>query len=248
MESRRNIDELLRSQNFKADGSTAETAYRYAQCMATVENCIVVVSDLKENCSRIFHGRFSERLGVTGYSHENSIWETAILSKMDAAEQECKYLSEIRFFNFIRHIPIAHRRDYYLAGHLRFNAVGQEKVDVLHRMYYLGGEGGEITRYAICVYGPMSVALPARSVVVNSVTGDYMELSGEADKGILSKREKQILSLIETGLTSKAIADRLCISVHTVSRHRQEILSKLQVGNSTEAIRIARQLGIIGII
>ena len=48
-------------------------------------------------------------------------------------------------------------------------------------------------------------------------------------------------------MTSKAIADRLCISVHTVSRHRQEILSKLQVGNSTEAIRIARQLGIIGI-
>ncbi len=91
------------------------------------------------------------------------------------------------------------------------------------------------------------MALPARSVVVNNVTGDYMELSGETDKGILSKREKQILSLIETGMTSKAIADRLCISVHTVSRHRQEILSKLQVGNSTEAIRIARQLGIIGI-
>ena len=72
-----------------------------------------------------------------------------------------------------------------------------------------------------------------------------MELSSASDKSILSKREKQVLSLIETGVTSQEIADRLCISKHTVSRHRQEILAKLQAKNSTAAIRIAKQLNLL---
>ena len=35
------------------------------------------------------------------------------------------------------------------------------------------------------------------------------------------------------------------ISVNTVSRHRQEILAKLQVKNSIEACRVAQDLGLI---
>ena len=37
----------------------------------------------------------------------------------------------------------------------------------------------------------------------------------------------------------------LAISPNTVSRHRQEILGKLQVKNSIEACRIARDLELI---
>lgn len=40
-------------------------------------------------------------------------------------------------------------------------------------------------------------------------------------------------------------AGRLSISVHTVSRHRQNILEKLRVGNATEACRVARGLGLL---
>ena len=62
---------------------------------------------------------------------------------------------------------------------------------------------------------------------------------------MLSPREKQILELVDKGLTSKDIARVLSISINTVSRHRQEILSKLQVKNSIEACRIAKGLKII---
>ena len=71
-----------------------------------------------------------------------------------------------------------------------------------------------------------------------------MELGGQEDAQILSDREKQILRLIDKGLMSKEIASQLSISVHTVSRHRQEILSKLQVKSSIEACRVAKELGI----
>ena len=91
----------------------------------------------------------------------------------------------------------------------------------------------------------MTVDLPNGSVVVNSVTGETEELEVKNDLKILSDRERQVLRLIDKGLMSKNIAERLSISINTVSRHRQEILSKLQVKNSIEACRIAKDLGLI---
>ena len=59
---------------------------------------------------------------------------------------------------------------------------------------------------------------------------------------ILSPRERQVLALIDTGLKSAEIADRLHISPHTVSRHRQQIIARLQVKNTHEACRVAKSL------
>lgn len=42
--------------------------------------------------------------------------------------------------------------------------------------------------------------------------------------------------MIHSGKPSKQIAAILGISVYTVNRHRQNILAKLSVGNSIEAI------------
>jgi DNA-binding CsgD family transcriptional regulator len=56
----------------------------------------------------------------------------------------------------------------------------------------------------------------------------------------LSNREMEILQLISRGLISKEIADKLYISVNTVNTHRQRIIEKLDVNNTYEAIRYAR--------
>ncbi|MFG6381685.1 MAG: helix-turn-helix transcriptional regulator, partial [Muribaculum sp.] len=71
------------------------------------------------------------------------------------------------------------------------------------------------------------------------------ELTSAADASILSRREKQVLTLIDSGKRSYEIAEILSISKNTVSRHRQEILAKLQVKNSMEACRIAKAMKII---
>ncbi|MCQ2297691.1 MAG: response regulator transcription factor [Bacteroidales bacterium] len=42
----------------------------------------------------------------------------------------------------------------------------------------------------------------------------------------LSAREMDVLTLIAQGLSSKEIADRLCISIHTVNSHRKNITRK----------------------
>lgn len=61
----------------------------------------------------------------------------------------------------------------------------------------------------------------------------------------LSDREKEILKLIRDGRPSKQIAALLGISVNTVSRHRQNIIAKLSVGNSIEAVTAATAMNLL---
>ena len=61
----------------------------------------------------------------------------------------------------------------------------------------------------------------------------------------LTNREIEVLRLIQKGLLSKEIADKLCISIHTVNIHRQNLLRKLGVQNSIEAIRLGQESGLL---
>lgn len=45
----------------------------------------------------------------------------------------------------------------------------------------------------------------------------------------LSEREKDIIRCVAEGLSNKEIADRLCISAHTVATHRRNIAAKLNI-------------------
>lgn len=57
----------------------------------------------------------------------------------------------------------------------------------------------------------------------------------------ITGREKEVLSLIASGLSTKEIADRLFISINTVETHRRHLLEKFNVKNSTELIKEAYQ-------
>lgn len=57
--------------------------------------------------------------------------------------------------------------------------------------------------------------------------------------------EREVLQLISAGKMSKEIAILLSISIHTVNRHRQNILSKLKADTSIEACRIAEYMHLI---
>lgn len=61
----------------------------------------------------------------------------------------------------------------------------------------------------------------------------------------LTQREIEVLQLIQKGLLSKEIASRLCITIHTVNIHRQNLLHKLDVQNSIEAINKGLELGLL---
>ena len=65
------------------------------------------------------------------------------------------------------------------------------------------------------------------------------------NKLLLSAQERKILKSVMEGKTSKNIALDLFISKATVDTHRQNIIKKLKVSNTNEAIQKAVTLGII---
>ncbi len=55
----------------------------------------------------------------------------------------------------------------------------------------------------------------------------------------LTKREKEIITLIVRDKNSYEIADTLCISIHTVNNHRKNIIAKLKVTSFSQLIKFA---------
>lgn len=244
MNTFRQLDAQLKEQAPGGRTSPEPSAYSYAMCMAEIENVIAVVSDLTAGTSRIYCGAFASVLGIDGYTGENSIWERKILERMTDAEREAKFIAELRFLHALRKLPPA-RRHHCLHARLRMTDRNGNLTDVLHRMYYIYDNSGNSIRYAICLYGPLPYGFNGKSVMIDTMTGTAEELTSGSDNDILSARERQILTLIGSGMKSADIAAHLSISKHTVSRHRQAILSKLHVKNSMEACRIARSMSLI---
>jgi DNA-binding NarL/FixJ family response regulator len=61
----------------------------------------------------------------------------------------------------------------------------------------------------------------------------------------ITHREQEILTLVACGLSSKEIADKLFISIHTVLTHRKKILKKLNQNKAIGAINVAISSGIL---
>jgi len=61
----------------------------------------------------------------------------------------------------------------------------------------------------------------------------------------LTAREKEVLALLADGATNQEIADKLGISPKTVARHRENIMSKLNLHSRTELVKYAIRKGII---
>jgi LuxR family maltose regulon positive regulatory protein len=61
----------------------------------------------------------------------------------------------------------------------------------------------------------------------------------------LSTREHEVLTLLAAGHPNKMISEELFITVDTVKRHISHVFDKLGVGNRTQAVARARDLGLL---
>jgi len=61
----------------------------------------------------------------------------------------------------------------------------------------------------------------------------------------ISERELEVLELLAAGRSNKEIAGRLGVSPNTVKTHVAKLHEKLDVNRRTEAIRRARELGLL---
>lgn len=109
------------------------------------------------------------------------------------------------------------------SGYVLKGCAPRELVEALHQL----DAGG----------APMSPRI-ARSVL-RELRG------GPAQPDPLSPRERQLLKLVDEGLTYKQIAERLSVSTHTVHSHIKNIYDALHANSRGEALSAARSRGLI---
>ena len=64
---------------------------------------------------------------------------------------------------------------------------------------------------------------------INHLLHTEEEEEKDNEQETLSQREKEIITCVVKGMTNKAIADKLFLSIHTVITHRRNIARKLQI-------------------
>ena len=67
------------------------------------------------------------------------------------------------------------------------------------------------------------------STKINQLLCTDEEEEKKNEQETLSQREKEIITCVVKGMTNKAIADQLYLSIHTVITHRRNIARKLQI-------------------
>ena len=89
--------------------------------------------------------------------------------------------------------------------------------------------------------GGMEIGNSLRALL--SADGKFEELAPTDNK--LSKRQKQLIVMLDRGLSNREIADELGISEHTVKVHLWRLFRRLGVKSRTQTIHYARTHGLL---
>ncbi len=109
-----------------------------------------------------------------------------------------------------------------------------------------GGSSAELLSALRAVYDGNVFLYPT---MAKKLLGDYLERvkSGyhKESYGGLTRREREVLTLIAEGYSNHQIASELNLSPTTVQTHRANIMSKLNLHNRTELVKYAISHGLI---
>lgn len=225
-----------------------EEAKHIARTYARLENAMAVLTNVACDCSFICYGQLGYKLGIDIDNNETevpSIWEKKIFERVHPDDLIEKYAWELKYLTFLETVAHSYKSQYMLQHVLRFKVSPSEYVYLRHRVIYLEYDPENHVVLTLCLYNATNNDSQHSPGIINTLTGSIVPTSNNEMLSLLSKREKEVLRLIASGLSSKMIAGSLCISTHTVNGHRQNIIKKLHVGNTSEAYSVAKQLGII---
>lgn len=255
MDVLKELEENLTQQLFddnKQQEKEIANCLQIVKTYAEIEHCVAVMSDLIAKKSYISIGLFGHYLGLTTKIQEeeiiDSIWEEEIYNRIHPDDLFERHLLELKFFYFLNKLPINERLKYSTSCQIRgLNSSGEYHY-IHHRARYLRSTDDGKLWLAICLYNFSATTPPSCGIdgkIMNGETGEIVLVEHSHYSKILTTRETEILKCVSQGLLSKEISDRYGISLNTVNRHRQNILEKMQVNNSMEAVRTAQAMNLI---
>jgi ATP/maltotriose-dependent transcriptional regulator MalT len=107
----------------------------------------------------------------------------------------------------------------------------------LLRLAVAEGRHADLARDVLRLLGAADPTPPA--------TGRSTGPAGSGDPVLISPREREVLRLLATGASNRAIAAQLVIGEQTVKTHLIHLFRKLEVTTRTGAVQRARDLGLI---
>ena len=143
-----------------------------------------------------------------------------------------------KVWEFLETLPEEEKLTYKYIYEMRVLDRGKY-VRMIYQMRILAFKDDNFLGMGIIDLAPeQSANTSVRFQIKNCLTDEIIPFAIEsATDVLLTPREREILALAKEGMFSKEISEKLNISIHTVNRHRQNILEKLQVDNIIEAIR-----------
>lgn len=241
------LNNQLLQQNFVSSTETEQLQLEQCQMMARnfveLENGIAILSDLKNNKSYIYSGKIADELNIfqsQNHLEIESIWEDELFNILNADDVLQKHILELQFFQFIKTVIFEKRKDFCVISKLRLS--GSPK-SLIHKMFYFSDIHHKSVELALCLYHfDFLPSSDYTGMIINTTDGTIIQQTEVENSNFLSVREKEVLKMIQAGKRSKEIADDLFISINTVNRHRQNILEKMRVSNTTEACTLASKL------
>lgn len=210
--------------------------------MATIKNSGLSVFDMSKK-EHIYNSlNFSNLFGYTIANNE-LISSEYYDSRIHPEDYKSLFQNGVSLLKYYLNLPVKNRKDYKSQSEYRVLNANNQYVRIIEQQQVLElDKNGNIWLVlSILDISPnQNNKNGIISQLVNVKTGDSKIIKQKQKKLQeeikLSKREKEILSFVKKGLLSKEISDNLSISIHTVNTHRQNILKKLGVQNSIEAI------------
>ena len=131
-----------------------------------------------------------------------------------------------------------HSKIDYIMGALRAGAIGYIVKESVSGCLYNALEAAQQDEYYL------------DSALSREIVGRLLEAAESSDLsdstyGNLTAREQEIFRLLAQGAPVPDIADKLCISSKTVTNHRANILSKLDLHSTVDLVRYAAKLGLL---
>lgn len=234
-----------------AENKIWELHKKHIELLAKVNNSYVYVADNQKRKYIYMSGNLRHFLNadLDGLIQSHSEGEDFLAARIHPEDWQMLRTIYVKLLEFIVNQPIEMRKDFKYITEFRGKNTHGEYVRVIMQQQILElDESGNLwLTMGIADLSHNTAPLDNVKVqVVNFITGETFPLNmfGEKELVEFTPREKEILQLIKSGRHSKEISDRLCVSIHTVNKHRQNIMQKMNADNIIEAIEYARKLGL----
>lgn len=222
----------------------------YVEKITEIENSSVSIFDFYKKEYLVFAPKYCKKIGydLNIIKQEGINYFLNNMRPGDCREHKKIYKKAL---NYLYDLPQEQRKDYKLIMNYHIRDTKRKYVNILLQMAVLElDRNGNIWLIIILDdilrnENNMKVLEPR---LMNIKTGKNIYLnniSEESKNPILTERELEILNMISMGMLSKQIADTLSLSPCTINNHRQKILKKTNAHNISEAIKYAKNIGLL---